>query len=136
MMPGPKRQFSSLTELFIVLVRLRVGLFVRDLADRVGISVAHCSKILCTWINLLYLQLHQLFPFPSQEAVRRNMPPQFALYPTTCVIIDCTEVFVEVPSSMLAKSQTSSNYKHHNTFKMLIGIPKWPSNFCFKVVGW
>ncbi|XP_068756790.1 uncharacterized protein [Montipora capricornis] len=50
------------------------------------------------------------------------MPQQFALYPTTRVIIDCTEVFVEVPSSMLAQSQTWSNYKHHNTFKVLIGI--------------
>ena len=120
--PGPKRQLSSLTELFIVLVRLRVGLFVRDIADRFGISVAHFSKIFCTWINFLYLELQQLFPFPSQEAVRRNLPQQFALYPTTRVVIDCTEVFVEVPSSMLAQSQTWSNYKHHNMFKVLIGI--------------
>lgn len=120
--PGRKRQLSSLTELFIVLVRLKVGLFVRDIADRFGISVASFSKIFCTWINFLYLELHQLFPFPSQEAVRRNMPRQFALYPTTRAIIDCSEVFVEVPSSMLAQSQTWSNYKHHNTFKVLVGI--------------
>lgn len=120
--PGPKRQLSSLTELFIVLVRLRVGLFVRDIADRFGISVANFSKIFCTWINFLYLELQHLFPFPSQETVRRNMPKQFALYPTTRAIIDCTEVYVEVPSSMFAQSQTWSNYKHHNTFKVLVGI--------------
>lgn len=60
--------------------------------------------------------------FPPQDVVRRNMPHQFALYPTTRVIIDCTEIFVEVPSSMLAQSQTWSNYKHHNTFKVLVGI--------------
>ena len=100
--PGPKRQLSSLTELFIVLVRLKVGLFVRDIADRFGISVASLSKIFCTWINFLCPELHQLFPFPSKEAVRRNMPRQFALYSTTPAIIDCSEVFVEVPSSMLA----------------------------------
>lgn len=29
---------------------------------------------------------------------------------------------MEVPSSMLAQSQTWSNYKHHNTFKVLVGI--------------
>ena len=51
--PGPKRQLSSLTELFIVLVRLKVGLFVRDIADRFRISVASFSKIFCTWINFL-----------------------------------------------------------------------------------
>ena len=98
--PGRKRQLSSLTEMFIVLVMLKVGLFVRDIADRFGISVASFSKIFCTWINFLYLEFHQLFPFPSQEAVRRNMPRQFALYRTTRAIIDCSEVFVEVPSSM------------------------------------
>ena len=72
--PGRKRQLSSLTELFIVFVRLKVGLFVRDLVDRFGISVANFSKIFCTWINSLYLELPQLFPFPSQESARKNMP--------------------------------------------------------------
>ena len=29
---------------------------------------------------------------------------------------------MEVPSSMLAQSQTWSIYKHHNTFEVLVGI--------------
>lgn len=120
--PGRKRQLSSLDELFIVLVRLKVGLFVRDVSDRFGISKGHFSKIFVTWINFLHVELHQLFPFPPQDVVRRNMPQEFALYPTTRIIIDCTEIFVEVPSSMMAQSQTWSNYKHHNTFKVLVGI--------------
>lgn len=44
------------------------------------------------------------------------------MYPTTRIIIDCTEVFVEIPSSILAQSQTWSNYKHHNTYKVLVGV--------------
>lgn len=98
--------------------------------------MASFSKIFCTWINLLYVELPQLFPFPSQEVVRRNMPRQFALYPTTRVIIDCTEIFVEVPSSMLAQSQTLSNYKHHNTFKVLVGFsPNGQMIFVSKLWG-
>lgn len=120
--PGQKRKLTTKDELFLVLVRLRVGLFLKDLADRFGISCGHVSKIFCTWINLLYFELKLLFPFPSQESVRKNMPLEFSQYPTTRVIIDCTEVFVEVPSSMLAQSETWSNYKHHNTFKVLVGI--------------
>jgi hypothetical protein len=120
--PGRKRQLTPINEFFMVLTRLKVGLFVKDLADRFGISMGQFSKIFCTWINFLYFELYQLFPFPSQYAVRTNMPEQFALYPTTRVVIDCTEIFVEVPSSMLAQSQTWSNYKHHNTFKVLVGI--------------
>ena len=47
---------------------------------------------------------------------------QFSQYPKTRVIIDCTEIFIEVPSAMQAQSQTWSNYKHHNTFKVLVCI--------------
>eukprot|EP00795_Rhopilema_esculentum_P003489 gene3489-1871_t len=38
------------------------------------------------------------------------------------IILDCTEIFTEVPSSMVAQSQTWSEYKHHNTWKSLIGV--------------
>lgn len=40
----------------------------------------------------------------------------------TSVIIDCLEVFIDRPSNLLARAQTFSNYKHHNTVKVLIGI--------------
>ena len=40
----------------------------------------------------------------------------------TSVIIDCFEVFIDRPSNLLARAQTFSNYKHHNTVKVLIGI--------------
>ena len=38
------------------------------------------------------------------------------------VIIDCFEVFIEKPTNLLAREQTFSSYKHHNTIKILIGI--------------
>lgn len=38
------------------------------------------------------------------------------------MVIDCFEVFVDRPSSLLARAGTWSNYKHHNTVKLLIGI--------------
>lgn len=38
------------------------------------------------------------------------------------VIIDCFEIFMERPSNLKARSSTWSNYKHHNTIKVLIGI--------------
>ena len=40
----------------------------------------------------------------------------------TTVIIDCFEVFINRPSNLLARAQTWSSYKHHNTVKVLIGI--------------
>eukprot|EP00795_Rhopilema_esculentum_P003906 gene3906-15222_t len=50
------------------------------------------------------------------------MPQQFKDYPTTRIIIDCTEIFTEIPSSLKSQSQTWSQYKHHNTWKALVGI--------------
>ncbi len=43
-------------------------------------------------------------------------------YPSTRVIFDCTELFIEKPSSLRSQSITYSSYKHHNTAKGLIGI--------------
>jgi len=37
-------------------------------------------------------------------------------------VIDCFEVFIERPSNLLARAQTFSSYKHHNTIKILLGI--------------
>ena len=49
------------------------------------------------------------------------------MYPTTRVIIDCTELFIETPSSINIQSSTWSSYKH-NTFKGLLGIS--PTGVC------
>lgn len=40
----------------------------------------------------------------------------------TTVIIDRFEVFINRSSNLLARAQTWSSYKHHNTVKVLIGI--------------
>ena len=93
-----------------------------DLADRFGISSGHVSKIFTTWINFLFHESPALFSFPTQEQIQKLMPKEFKLYPSTRIIIDCTEIFTEVPSSIKAQSQTWSEYKHHNTWKALVGI--------------
>ncbi|XP_019616711.1 PREDICTED: uncharacterized protein LOC109464218 [Branchiostoma belcheri] len=134
--PGPKKKCTLLDEFFLVLVRLKVGLFHKDLAIRFNLSESTVSRIVTTWINFLYLELPLMFPFPTQADIRANMPLQFSQYPTTRIIIDCTEIFIEVPSAMLAQSQTWSNYKHHNTWKALVGIsPNGMVTFVSKLWG-
>ena len=120
--PGRKRSLSHKQEFFIVLLRLKVGLFVNDIADRFNISPGHVSKIFTTWINFLYHELPLLFPFPSQSMIKLYRPVEFKDFPTTRIIIDGTEIFCQVPSSLKSQSQTWSDYKHHNTWKALVGI--------------
>ena len=51
------------------------------------------------------------------------MPPCFEKWhPTTRVIIDGTEFYIEKPSSLARQSATWSSYKNHNTFKVLVGL--------------
>ena len=43
-------------------------------------------------------------------------------FPTIRVIIDCTEVCCEMPSSFLLNSELFSSYKNNVTLKGLVGI--------------
>ena len=47
---------------------------------------------------------------------------KFSFGTKTTVIIDCFEMFYVKPTNLLARAQTFSSYKHHNTVKVLIGI--------------
>ena len=110
-------------ELFLVFMRLRLSLLEQDLAHRFNVSIATVSRVCTTWIAILDMQLRPLITWPSRVDIQRRMPSQFKKkYPTTRVIIDCTELFTEVPSSLNVQSATYSSYKHHNTFKALVGI--------------
>ena len=44
------------------------------------------------------------------------------MYPSTRVVIDCTEIKTEQPSSLVLNSQLFSSYKGTTTFKCLVGI--------------
>ena len=110
-------------EFFLVLVRLRLGTFEKDLADHFNISVSTVSRICLTWINFLYLKVKEIPLWPKWEVVQSFMPSVFkSLYPSTRVIIDATEIFVETSSLPEFQQMTYSSYKSHNTYKTLIGI--------------
>ena len=97
---GRKRKLSLLEEFFIVLVRHKTGMFLLDLSERFDASVSFISKTFTTWITFLYYELPLYFPFPSQELVRKYSPKSFEKYPTTRIIIDGTEIFIERGTSM------------------------------------
>ena len=50
------------------------------------------------------------------------MPKCFEKFSYTRVVLDCTELFVQTPSSLENKATTDSHYKSHNTFKALVVI--------------
>ncbi|CAN7990028.1 unnamed protein product, partial [Ixodes pacificus] len=51
-------------------------------------------------------------------------------------VLDCTEIFIQKSSYMLARSQTYSRYKHHNTVKLLITVsPSGATTFVSQAWG-
>ena len=109
--------------LFLTLMRLRLNLTVKDLAYRFNISVTTVTRVFSKYIDCLFLSLKCLIRWLSQAISRINLPPIFKeLYPNTRCIIDCTEIFIERPYAFKPRSQTYSNYKKHNTIKLLIGV--------------
>ena len=119
---GRSRKLTLENEFLATLLKLRLGLLNQDIADRFGVSEPTFSRMFIRWINVMYNDLMRLFPWPSKELIRRRMPLQFSRFPSTRIIIDCTEIFIQRPSSLQSQSLTFSNYKHHNTFKVLVGI--------------
>ena len=117
------RSLSSMDELFLTLVKLRLNLMHNDLACRFRISKSTVSRIFHRWLDVLHDKLQFLLVWPSQDTIRENMPLIFKqLYPRCRCIIDCSEIFIETPSCFRARAQTYSNYKKHNTVKFLIAI--------------
>ena len=110
-------------EFFAVLARLRLNLLLKDLASRFDISLGTISNIFQRWMDVMYVRMKFLIVWPWRKVLHHNMPLSFKqLYPNCQVIIDCSEIFIETPSSFEARAKTYSNYKKHNTLKFLIGV--------------
>ena len=120
---GRSRMLNVEEEFFMVLVRLRCAFPIEDLAIRFNISSSTTSRILITWYDFLHIKFRSIPIWPTKKLVNETMPSCFKdVYPNTCVIIDCTEIFTVMPTSYRTQSAMFSKYKHHHTAKGLIGI--------------
>ena len=79
-----------------------------------------------------------LIKWPDRGHTPRNFTQQFRrFFKQCCVIIDCTEVFIEKPSDLLVQAQVWSNYKHHLTLTFLIGItPQGTISYVYIPLCW
>ena len=117
---GPKLKLSTKDELLMTLMKLRLGLMERDLADRFKVSVATVSSTIATWIKGLSSMLKHLVFVPDEGSLNFTRPKRFEKNRDVHTIIDATEVFLETPKNPDLQKLTWSEYKHHNTAKMLV----------------
>lgn len=104
-------------------MKLKLGLFNKDLAYRFHISEQVVSRIFRRWLPAISRNVKFLIVWPERETIRKNLLACFRRNVKNCTcIIDCTVIFIERPLNRNARAQTWSNYKHANTIKYLIGI--------------
>ena len=131
------QNLSRFQEFVMVLIKLRLNVPLQDLAYRFVVSVTTVSRIFSFWMVVMDVRLKFMISWPEREQLWKTMPMcfQYAFGKKVTVVIDCFEMFIERPSNLLARAQTFSAYKHHNTIKVLIGITP-QGNISFVSEAW
>ena len=120
---GDHLSLTPFQQLMLTLMRLRLSISGVQLGYHFGIHPSTVSRIFASVIEMLYVRLKFLIVWPEREVLRKTLLMDFRKNCPKCVvIIDCFEIFIDRPSDLLARAQTYSSYKHHNTVKYLIGI--------------
>ena len=103
-------------------MKLRLALLNEDLADRFCISEGLVSSIIASWLKTSSAVLSNLINIPEKEKIKVTLPDRFKAMPDVHSIIDATEVFIETLKILDLQRSTWSQYKHHNTLKILVCI--------------
>lgn len=111
---GPK--LSKLNRLIMFFLKIRLGLYDIDIADRFQVHPSTVSRNFHLVLDVMSVKTAHLIKWPDRETLYLTMPVSFRkFFKNCCVIIDFSEVFIERPSDLLARAQVWSNYKHHST---------------------
>ena len=133
---GPQRMLCSEDEMLLTLIRLRLGLLRKDLADRFAISQSLVSQIFHSWLTALSKVLGKLIWWAPKENVAMSKPSRFNKLPQIRSIIDATEFHIETPKDPKIQACCYSSYKHHHTAKVIVCCaPNSTITFLSKVYG-
>ncbi|KAE8745576.1 hypothetical protein FOCC_FOCC007005 [Frankliniella occidentalis] len=116
----------------LTLMKLKLNLYLTDLGYRFNVSKYTAGRIFTKCIEVMYCRLKRNVFWPERPLLQASMPDCFkeSFGDSVTVIVDCFEIFCEKSSNLMAKSQTWSNYKGHETVKYLIAVT--PQGFiCF-----
>ena len=115
---------NKFQEFIMVLIKLRLNVPQQDIAYHFNVSRSVVSRVFSAWLIVMDIRLSPLISWPDREDLNMTMSQCFidSFGFKTTVIIDCFEIFIDKPANLMARAQTYSNYKHHNTVKVLIGI--------------
>ena len=102
---GRNKSIRCIDEFLLVPMWLKLGLVIAGLSFRFSMSRTSVSRIVDQWMKHLYIHLSLLTYWPTRQQINNTMPSDFKeLFPSTRVVIDCTELFTETPRSLARQS--------------------------------
>lgn len=87
-----------------------------------SITAETCRALYNSTIPLLAHIFKALIYWPTKQEILANMPLCFNNFLDTTVVLDCTEISVQVPKCLACRIRLYSNYKGTFTLKFMIGI--------------
>ena len=124
-------------QIVLTIIKLKHNPVFELLALLFDVSLTTCIDYFWKWIDLMFVNMKRLIRMPDRDNIFNTIPAHFKCkFPRLTSIIDCFEVFVEAPSSLLARAQFYSQYKKHTTIKVFISCtPLGAINFVSQCYG-
>jgi hypothetical protein len=119
------QKIENIDQLLLTLMKLRLNAPHLDPAEGFSVSQATVSNIFLTYIHAIHEILFEqlMSDIPSRSKNKMCLPNCFSSFTECRLVLDCTEIFTVVSrKSMAVQKQTYSAYKHHHTFKGLVGV--------------
>ncbi|XP_040061253.1 uncharacterized protein LOC115314971 [Ixodes scapularis] len=118
-----QNELSSENRLLLFLIKLKHNVPFSCLGILFSIHRTTAARIFRVTLEILCARTRDWIWWPRRGAVQATMPPSFKVhYPLCRVIIDCTEMRVEMPPSVEKQNLWYSQYKGCYTVKYLIGV--------------
>ena len=122
----PVTSLSKVTTFQMVVMffmKIWLNLYEEDIVYQFGVHRTTVSRIFQKVLDVMHVKLSYLIKWPERKIQCETLTSSFRqFFKQCCVIIDCSEVFIEQPSDLRAHDQVWSNYKHHSIINFLIGI--------------
>jgi len=87
------------------LLKIRLNLYEEDIADHFGVHVSTVSRNFHRVLDVLYVYTPDFIRWPDRYTSSDNAVKFSKIFTKIARIIDCSEIFIERPSDLLARAK-------------------------------